>query len=116
MKGHFPGSPVVPGAMLQEMTTQAAGLIVTQYHSPVENYDSEVTTGWALGVLRSVENSKFKNFARPHERLVINIELKEKVDNLFYFKGQITKGETLVMNNSFTLMNIEEHKLRGLQS
>ncbi len=116
MRGHFPGSPVVPGAILQEMTTQAAGLLVTQYFSPVPNYDSESTKGWALGVLRGVDYSKFKSFARPHERLVINVELKEHIENQFYFKGQITKGETVVMNNAFTLINIEEHKLIGISN
>jgi 3-hydroxyacyl-[acyl-carrier-protein] dehydratase len=35
LQGHFPNSPVVPGAMMQEMTTQSAGLLITLFHSPV---------------------------------------------------------------------------------
>ena len=33
IQGHFPGAPVVPGAMQQEMCTQAAGLLLTKYHA-----------------------------------------------------------------------------------
>jgi 3-hydroxyacyl-[acyl-carrier-protein] dehydratase len=114
LKGHFPGTPVVPGAMMQEMTTQAAGLLITEHHSPVADYDSETTKGWALGVLRAVHNAKFKSFARPGDRLVIKVELLDHVDSVFRFKGKIEVEGTTIMFNEFSLVNIDEEKLRGL--
>lgn len=45
LQGHFPGAPVVPGAMMQEMTTQAAGLLIAECYSPVPDYDSTFTKG-----------------------------------------------------------------------
>ena len=113
LKGHFPGSPVVPGAMMQEMTTQAAGLLITEHFSPVPDYDSETTKGHALGVLRAVHQAKFKSFARPGERLLIEVRLLERLDPLFRFKGKITRGAETVMTNEFTLVNIDEAKLLG---
>jgi len=75
LQGHLPGTPIVPGAMMQEMTTQAAGLLITEFYSPVEDYDSESTKGHALGVLRAIHYAKFKKFARPDELLDIKVTL-----------------------------------------
>ena len=36
LRGHFPGSPVVPGAMLQEVTTQSAGILLAARFNPME--------------------------------------------------------------------------------
>ncbi|QDK42741.1 hypothetical protein DOM21_15040 [Bacteriovorax stolpii] len=108
IQGHFPGAHVVPGAMMQEMTTQTAGLLIAEHHSPVADYDSEATKGYALGVLRSVHNSKFKKFARPGEKLEIHVRLIEKNEQLFRFKGSITVGEDKIMSNEFTLINISD--------
>lgn len=113
LRGHFPGMPVVPGAIMQEMTTQAAGLLLTQYHSPVPDYDSEITQGWALGVLRAVHQAKYKHFARPGDRLAISVELLDRVDTVFLFRGKIVVGEFTIMFNEFSLVNIEDSKLRG---
>lgn len=113
LKGHFPGTPVVPGAMMQEMTTQAAGLLITEHHSPVAYYDSNLTKGWALGVLRAVHQAKYKHFARPNDLLLIEIELIDHVQTIFRFKGKITSAGRLIMQNEFSLVNIEEEKLRG---
>ncbi len=112
--GHFPATPVVPGAIMQEMTTQAAGLLITEYHSPVPDYDSEKTKGWALGVLRAVHTAKYKSFARPSDRMVIKVELIDQMENIFRFKGKITVDEKVIMHNEFSLVNIEEAKLKGL--
>jgi 3-hydroxyacyl-[acyl-carrier-protein] dehydratase len=116
LQGHFPGTPVVPGAIMQEMTTQAAGLMITEYHSPVTDYDSEKTKGWALGVLRAVHLAKYKHFARPGDTLKIKVELLDTVDNSFRFKGRIEVADQTIMFNEFTLINISEDKLKGLKS
>ncbi|MFY7992413.1 MAG: 3-hydroxyacyl-ACP dehydratase FabZ family protein [Bacteriovoracaceae bacterium] len=114
LQGHFPGTPVVPGAMMQEMTTQAAGLLITKFYSPVPDYDSERTQGHALGVLRAVHSAKFKSFARPSDVLDIKVTLTENNLHSFRFKGVITKGEEKIMTNDFTLINITEDKLKGI--
>ena len=108
IQGHFPGAHVVPGAMMQEMTTQVAGLLITEHHSPVADYDSEKTKGFALGVLRAVHQSKFKKFARPKEKLQIHVRLIEKNEQLFRFKGSIQIGDQKIMSNEFTLINISD--------
>ncbi len=111
LQGHFPGAPVVPGAMMQEMTTQAAGLLITEYYSPVPDYDSDKTTGYALGVLRTIHHAKYKSFARPQDLLHIKVELIQHVENSFRFKASIEVNDKKIMSNEFTLVNISDEKL-----
>jgi 3-hydroxyacyl-[acyl-carrier-protein] dehydratase len=111
--GHFPHVPIVPGAIMQEMTTQAAGLMISEHHSPVPDYDSETTKGWALGVLRAIHMAKYKNFARPGETLDIKVELLDHIENSFRFRGHIEMMGKKIMTNEFTLINISEEKLMG---
>jgi 3-hydroxyacyl-[acyl-carrier-protein] dehydratase len=111
LNGHFPGAPVIPGAIMQEMTTQAAGILLTMYYAPVENYDSDKTKGHAIGVLSRVHYGKYLNFAKPNQELTITAELIEKLDSRFKFKAKITRGNDVIMKNSFTLMNISDDYL-----
>ena len=113
LQGHFPHVAVVPGSMMQEMTTQAAGLLIAEHFSPVPDYDSETTTGFALGVLRAVHFAKYKKFARPHQQLHIHIELVEHFEGTFRCKGRIESGGEKIMANEFTLINISEAQLIG---
>jgi 3-hydroxyacyl-[acyl-carrier-protein] dehydratase len=114
LQGHFPGAPVVPGAMMQEMTTQAAGLLIAEYYSPVPDYDSNKTQGYALGVLRSIHHAKFKSFARPKDILHIKVELLQQLANSFRFKASIEIDGKKIMFNEFTLVNISDEKLKGI--
>lgn len=111
VNGHFPGAPVIPGAIMQEMTSQTAGILLTKYYSPVENYDSEKTKGHAIGVLSRVHYGKYLNFAKPNQELTITVELLEQVESRFKFKAKITRGDDVIMKNSFTLMNISDEHL-----
>lgn len=113
LQGHFPGTPVVPGAIMQEMTTQAAGLLISEHFSPVPDYDSQTTKGWALGVLRAVHFAKYKKFARPDKELHIRVELIDQFETSFRFKGMIEIEGEKIMANEFTLVNISEEKLKG---
>lgn len=110
--GHFPGAPIIPGAMMQEMTTQAAGLLIAEHFSPVPDYDSEKTKGHALGVLRAIHSAKYKKFARPQDVLDIKVELLQKIDNSFRFKATIEVEEQKIMANEFTLINISDERIQ----
>jgi len=111
-KGHFPNAPVVPGAMMQEMTTQSAGVLMTKFYSPVADYNSETTKGYAIGVLSKIYSSKFLTFAKPGDQLEIKVKLVDRENNYFVFTGEILKNETItVMKNKFALTIISDELL-----
>ncbi len=111
LQGHFPGAPIVPGAMMQEMTTQAAGILLTKFYSPVENYNSDNTKGYAIGVLRAIHMAKYKSMARPDQVLNIKVSLTDQIENSFRFKAFIEVNDKKVMQNEFTLVNISDEPL-----
>ena len=111
IQGHFPGAHVVPGAMMQEMSSQTAGILITKFYSPVENYNSETTKGYALGVLKKVNWAKYKNFAKPNMPIQIEVKLVERVENLFEFEATLTQNGKWIMKNNFQLINISDAPL-----
>ena len=113
--GHFPGAPIVPGAMLQEMTTQSAGILIAARFNPMEEFNTHnpFFNEYALGVLMRVRGAKFRGFARPGEILQIHVELVDQLDSVFEFKGRITLNAKIVMSNSFQLANIPSVQLQG---
>jgi 3-hydroxyacyl-[acyl-carrier-protein] dehydratase len=111
LKGHFPGAPVVPGAMIQEFCTQSAGILITKYHSPIENYDSETSRGYALGVLNKVEFAKYLEIVKPAYAIEAKIELLEKENNLFKFKARVYQAGKLKAKLKFNLVNISDSYL-----
>lgn len=101
-QGHFPGVPVVPGSVMCEMTTQAAGLLIALHFHP-DHREKKM----AVGVLRRYNQAKFISFLRPGDKAMIKIELIERVDELFRFKGRVEReDQSLVMANEFTLTNL----------
>lgn len=112
VKGHFPGMPVVPGAMLQEMCTQSAGILITKFYSPVENYNSQTTKDWALGVLKKVHYAKFLSIVKPEKAIFIKVELEQKVDDLFKFRALVTQDNEVKAKLSFNLVNISDKLLQ----
>lgn len=117
-RGHFPNAPILPGALMQEMTSQSAGVLIARFYNPMgESYDTNNfdPSRPALGVLSRIKDAKFKNFARPGDELKITIEMIEKLENAFEFKGKVEKRSgddfVLVMKNHFLLTNISSSKL-----
>ncbi len=113
IKGHFPGMPVIPGAMIQEFCTQSAGILITKYYSPVDNYDSSKTKGHALGVLNKIEYAKFLTIAKPQYDLFAKVELIDHFENLFKFEARVMQKETLVSKIRFNLVNLKDTILEG---
>lgn len=110
-QGHFPHAPVLPGALMQEMTTQAAGVLIARFYNPIEDYDTNNFDPErpALGVLSRVKGAKYKTFAKPGDLLEIKVKVIEKVSDNIEFVATIEKkvgeGSELVMKNNFVLTN-----------
>lgn len=111
IQGHFPGAPVVPGAMLQEICTQAAGIIIAKYYSPVPNYDSDKTKGYALGVLKSVRYAKYKGIVKPDRIIKAEVKLVDNLGEIFQFKANVYQDAKNKASLMFTLVNISDSHL-----
>jgi len=115
LAGHFPGSPIVPGAMLQEMTTQSAGILLAARFNPMEEFNTHdpFFNKYALGVLVRMKGARFRGFARPGDTLHTQVELTDHVGEVFEFKGRILLNGRSIMTNSFQLANILSRTLQG---
>ena len=113
--GHFPGAPIVPGAMMQEMTTQTAGILLAARFNPMEQFNTHdpFFNEYALGVLVRVKGARFRGFARPGQTLHTLVELTDQLGDVFEFKGTIRLDGKAIMNNSFQLANIRSATLQG---
>ena len=114
--GHFPGAPILPGALMQEMTTQSAGILIAARHNPMQKYCTAdpFFNEFALGVLIRVRNARYRGFARPGDQLTITITLNEQAGQAFDFVGQISNGKKTILRNEFQLANIPSQSLQGI--
>lgn len=110
--GHFPGAPLVPGAMLQEFCTQTAGVMITKFYSPVADYNSDKTKGWALGVLNKVQTAKFLDVVKPGQEIEAKVTLLDRQDNLFKFSARVTHNGDLKAKMKFNLVNVPDSVIK----
>jgi 3-hydroxyacyl-[acyl-carrier-protein] dehydratase len=86
--GHYPGYPIMPGALICESIFQTGAILL-----------SKLTNGSGAGipVLTRISNAKFKTIVRPGSNLDIEVELLEKVSNAYFMKGRASvAGRTSV--------------------
>lgn len=115
VEGHFPGAPILPGAMMQEMTTQSAGILIAAEHNPMQQFDTHdpFFNEFALGVLVKTKQSRYRGFARPGDTLITTVKLIEQTGSLFDFAGEVSVEGNRIMKNSFQLGNIPSKTLQG---
>ena len=115
MRGHFPGAPILPGAMMQEMSTQSAGILIAARYNPMPVYNTHdpFFNEYALGVLVKVTQARFRGFARPGDTVRAQVELQERVGNMFDFAANLSVGSRVIMRNHFQLTNIRSTLLQG---
>jgi 3-hydroxyacyl-[acyl-carrier-protein] dehydratase len=115
LAGHFPSAPIFPGAMLQEVTTQSAGILIAARHNPMLEFNTHepFANEFALGVLVRVSNARYRRFARPGDLLKATVDLMEQIGDLFDFSAKIDIGSETIMRISFQLTNIPSRLLQG---
>ena len=81
-QGHFPGRPVMPGALVIEAMAQAGGVL-----SYLTMIDLEPKP---LFFLAGVDNTRFRRTVLPGDQLVIQVEVERIKRGIWFYKCKAT--------------------------
>jgi 3-hydroxyacyl-[acyl-carrier-protein] dehydratase len=98
-RGHFPGRPVFPGVLMCEAVFQTGALLMSLKGQGAGNTKTAVVT--------RIQNTKFKNLAKPGDLLLIKVDFVEMLANAAFMKGKITTNEKTIMTIEFAATIIE---------
>lgn len=88
-KGHFPGSPVMPGVLQIEAMAQTGGILVLNTVSHPENY---------LTYFMKIDKVKFKRKVVPGDTLIFKLELLSPIRRgIAQMRGYAFVGDHIVM-------------------
>lgn len=86
--GHFPDEPIMPGVLIVEACAQLAALVMASDKAARRAGGPHPATGTepagreAIGYLASINRFKFMRSARPGDRLVLNVRIGKRFQNL----------------------------------
>jgi len=81
---HFPTFPVLPGVMMLEALTQAAGWLLHRRHNFAKS----------MAVLKEARNVKYGNFVSPGNFLRVEVDFQRPTDAGATFKAAGTVGDS----------------------
>jgi len=97
--GHYPGQPIMPGALICESIFQTGAILLSKMMGG---------TGKGIPVLTRINNAKFKSIVKPGSILDIEAELVEKVSNAYFMKGKASVGGKTSVTVEFTVTLAKE--------
>ena len=94
-KGHFPGTPIVPGVILIEALAQTAGIVVSFNLS-----DQAKRTV----LFMSINNAKFRKPVVPNDEIFLEVKIMNRVKSFYKFYGEAKKQSEKVCEAVFSAM------------
>jgi len=97
--GHYPGQPIMPGALICESIFQTGAILLSKMMGSI---------GEGIPVLTRINNAKFKSIVKPGNTLDIEAELVEKVSNAYFMKGKASVAGKTSVTVEFTVTLAKE--------
>lgn len=86
--GHYPGFPLVPGVLLCEAAMQCGAILLAAHFTAADG---------KVPVATRINNVRFKRMVRPGEKIVIEVELTERLADAYFLNAKVTvAGEAAV--------------------
>jgi 3-hydroxyacyl-[acyl-carrier-protein] dehydratase len=98
-EGHYPGQPIMPGALICESIFQTGAILLSKMMGGM---------GGGIPVLTRINNAKFKSIVKPGSILDIEAELVEKVSNAYFMKGKASVAGKTSVTVEFTVTLAKE--------
>lgn len=92
-KGHFPGNPVMPGVLMCEAVFQTGAYLMARR--------GEATEAGKTAVVTRIQGAKFKNMAKPGDKLMITVDFIEMLANAAFMKGKVVVDDKTIMTIEF---------------
>ena len=92
LRGHFPGTPVVPGVMLCEMLAQAACVLLGQ----------KVQPGAATPMFTGLDKVKFRRPVRPGDTLESRCQITRSKGVFYFAQGEGRVNGELAVSCQFS--------------
>lgn len=102
-KGHYPGFPITPGALILEAIFQSGAVLLGA------RLAEDGKTG--VPVVTKIEDARFKNVARPDQTITINVKLDETISNAFYMSGAAKIADRLIARAKFVVALVDRAAL-----
>lgn len=98
-EGHFPGHPIMPGVLMVEAMAQAAAVLIT--------HSMNRTAADSLFYFMALEKVRFRQPARPGDRLEMTVHQIKRLRDIYVFAGKVMIGGTCAVEAEFTAKILE---------
>jgi 3-hydroxyacyl-[acyl-carrier-protein] dehydratase len=95
-QGHFPGRPIMPGALIVEALAQAAGVLAVEALG--------LAGSGKLVYFMAIEGAKFRQPVEPGVLLKLEVEFVQKRASVCKFSGRASVDGKVAAEASFTAM------------
>lgn len=95
-RGHYPGQPVTPGALLCEHAFQAAACLISRALGGFEEEDG-------VPVLTKIEGSRFRRMVLPGDKLETEVKVRERLGPAWYLTATVRCDEKTAVQTRFVL-------------
>jgi len=97
--GHYPGYPLVPGVLLCEAAMQAGAILLSRHFTGLEN---------KIPVAAKMNDVRFKRVVRPGEVIRMEVELVERMIDIFFLKAKVTVEDKIAVRFEFACTAAEK--------
>jgi 3-hydroxyacyl-[acyl-carrier-protein] dehydratase len=93
--GHYPNLPLVPGVLLCEAALQAGAALLANISVPPDG---------RFPVVTRMNEVRFKNIVWPNDTIEIEVHLRERLADAYFFEGKVTCDGKLAARLEFACM------------